>query len=395
MQTNCQNFSGYKPCPYWEKEASCNQTCPQFQPCQGVIAVIHLGALGAVVRSTALLRSLHRKYPQHKLHWITEAPAAALLEFNPWIDQVLTLKTEDLLEAQAFHYQAVFVIDKSVRATGVLRGLHYKEAFGFAADPVTGAILPLNPEAQELWSLGLDDHKKFFENQKSEIQLVHESLNLGPYLREGYEVPLRATELDEAQARSRLWRINSDQPVIGINTGCSPTLPFKKWSVNYHRKLIEALLQRGHRNLVLLGGGPEDADRNQQISSELSVTQSQTQKGLRDGLISTEACDLVISGDSLGMHMAIARQKFVVAWFGPSCAQEIDLYDRGIALRSELSCSPCWKRSCKQKILCYDTMDLEKVIRAIETGVEWHLQHQRFWSCKQPSLETSSLESPF
>ena len=41
------------------------------------------------------------------------------------------------------------------------------------------------------------------------------------------------------------------------------------------------------------------------------------------------ACDIVVSGDSLGMHMAIGLKKWVVAWFGPTCHQEIDLYDRG------------------------------------------------------------------
>ena len=50
-------------------------------------------------------------------------------------------------------------------------------------------------------------------------------------------------------------------------------------------------------------------------------------------------CDVVISGDSLGMHMAIALSKHVVAWFGPTSPQEIDLYDRGVKLLADRLCT--------------------------------------------------------
>ena len=76
-----------------------------------------------------------------------------------------------------------------------------------------------------------------------------------------------------------------------------------------------------------------------------------------------DICDLVISGDSLGMHMAIALKKYIIVWFGLSCAAEIELYGRGEKLIPEgLECSPCWKKVCPFNLECIDMIDLNKII---------------------------------
>src|SRR5690606_3919172 len=107
-------------------------------------------------------------------------------------------------------------------------------------------------------------------------------------------------------------------------------------------------------SVIVLLGGREDREDHVEIARQTSVILSPTDRGLRDGLISMGACDLVFSGDSLGLHMAIALRKWVVAWFGPTCEQEIDLYGRGVKLRTKAHCSPCWKRDCQQPVMCYD-----------------------------------------
>jgi heptosyltransferase-2 len=173
--------------------------------------------------------------------------------------------------------------------------------------------------------------------------------------------------MEESKKRRQLWKKNQNQNlIIGLNTGCSPVIPYKKLSVGYHRQLIQALLRKGFQNIVLLGG-TEDTERNQQIAENLPVICSATESGLRDGLVSVQACDVIVTGDSLGMHMGIALKKMVVAWFGPTCAHEIDLYGRGVKILSEAPCSPCWKRVCHKTPMCYDQVDMQKILHAIES----------------------------
>nr|WP_295904970.1 glycosyltransferase family 9 protein [uncultured Bdellovibrio sp.] len=332
------------------------------------VLIVHLGALGAVVRSTSLLKAIKRKYPRSMVTWVTDAPAHHLLKNHPAIDRVLTTAEADLLQLGALEFEVALVIDKSLKAVGVLKRTTVDQVFGFTASPRNGAIVPATPAAEELWELGLNNQKKFFENEKPETQLMIEALELGDYQRDDYWLPLTENETREATLRHYQWLSERNKElIIGLNTGCSPVIPYKKLTVDYHRMMIERILKDFPKAEVVLLGGPEDTDRNALIAQGLPVISSQTESGLRDGLISVAACDVVITGDSLGMHMAISQQKQVIAWFGPTCAHEIDLYDRGFKILTKSPCSPCWKRTCEKNIMCYDQVSLEEIVHALES----------------------------
>jgi len=304
---------------------------------------------------------------------------------HPLLDRVLTTGAEDLLALSSLEFDVTFMVDKSLKAAGVIRNVPSDQLFGFKVDPRGGAILPATAAASELWQLGLDNQQKFFVNQKAETQLMMEALELGPFARDEYFLPLTSAEKIESEKRRQEWR-GPHSFVIGINTGCSPTIPYKKLSTNFQRELVAEIQKHWNVGIVLLGG-PEDSERNQHIGEGLSVIQSETKSGLRDGLVSVAACDMVITGDSLGMHMAISQKKYVVAWFGPTCAQEIDLYDRGEKILTKAACAPCWKRLCHQNTMCYDQVSLSEIIAAIKRGFD---QCQQISLSKQPSSEICS-----
>lgn len=385
---NCRHFNGYKPCG---KSEICDSLCPHLNVPTSRVLLIHLEALGAVLRSTALLPAIRRKFPGCHITWVTQSPAQHLLANNPYIDRVLTTSHDDLLTLSALEFDVAFVIDKSLKATGVLKKTKAEMVFGFQADPSTGAIVPATPAAEELWRIGLSDQLKFFGNQKSESQLVHEALELGHWQRDPYILKMTPSEVSAAMSRRSQWASHPDQVVVGINTGCSNAIPYKKLSIENHRQLIEALaMELGARIRLVLLGGREDTLRNQRIAHGFDVVLSPTENGLRDGIISMSACDIVVSGDSLGLHMAIALGKWTVAWFGPTCAHEIDLYDRGVAIRTKASCSPCWKRSCQKSPMCYDLVSINEIVDGVKQGVASIEKSEndldKKWRKKRPSL---------
>jgi heptosyltransferase-2 len=70
------------------------------------------------------------------------------------------------------------------------------------------------------------------------------------------------------------------------------------------------------------------------------------------------------------MHAAIALKKEIVVWFGVSCPAEIDLYERGIKLIPVgLACSPCWKRTCPFNLECIQQIDLDAIVRHVESSL--------------------------
>lgn len=331
--------------------------------------IVHLGAMGAVVRSTALLKAIRAKYPGAQITWVTDTPSDKLLHGHPQIDKVIRAEATELLAIQGRFFDVALIIDKSEKASGILAMTSAREVYGFTTDPRWGKIRPATPAAMELWQLGLDNELKFFVNQKTENHLVHEALELGPYQRDEYELHLDQTELHRVLDRTLAWRQNSSQPIIGLNTGCGPLMPAKKWTVEFQRQVVARLLEMGFENIVLLGG-PEDVERNRQIAEGFAVLQSPCLDGIRDGAISVAACDLVLTGDSFAMHLAIAFRKFVIAWFGPSCAHEIDLYGRGVKLEAAVGCSPCWKRSCDKPVMCHDKVSLHDIEKAVLYGID-------------------------
>jgi heptosyltransferase-2 len=359
----CRHFNGYKPCG---KSEICDPLCPHMSVPSIRILVIHLEALGAVMRSTALLPAVRRKYPGAHITWITQKPAHHLLAENPLIDRVLTTDADDLLKLSVLEFDIALVIDKGQKSAGVLKLTQADLVYGFTVDPRSGAVLPATDAASELWEIGLSDRKKFIENTKTETQLAHEALELGPWVRDEYVLRLSETERREATLRRRQWA-PAGELIVGLNTGCSGVIPYKKLTVEKHRELIENLLASAGIRVVLLGG-KEDAERNEKIGAGLPVVQSPTDGGLRDGIVSVEACDVVVTGDSLGMHLAIALGKWTVAWFGPTCAHEIDLYDRGVRIQSAASCGPCWKRSCTRTTMCYDLVSTDDLMKGIQAG---------------------------
>ncbi len=331
------------------------------------ILIIHLEALGAVLRSTALLAPIKRKFQNAHITWVTLKPADQLLLQNPFIDRVVTYEAGNLLALMALEFDVTLCIDKSMQATGLAAHIQTEILYGFELDRHSGAIVPATPFANELWSLGLNNQKKFFENQKAETQLTCEALELGPFERDAYVLQLSEVERSESRERREIWSQNS-KIVIGLNTGCSNVISYKKLSVKAHRDLIQKIQAMSSDFEIVLLGGREDSARNLEIAEGLSVVQSATDRGLRDGVVSLNACDIIVSGDSLGMHMGIALKKWMVAWFGPTCSQEIDLFDHGVKVLSEATCGPCWKRVCEKSTMCYDLVDIDKIYSGILLG---------------------------
>lgn len=364
---HCRHFNGYKPCGKVDSlTSSCSNDCAFFEVSTKRILLIHLGALGAVVRSTALLPAIHRKYPGAHLTWITDAPADVLLREHPLVDRVLTVSNDGAIALAALDFDVALVIDKSLKASGLLRMAHAREVFGYVANPATGGIEPANESARASWELGLSDHLKFNVNRKAETELMHEALELGPYNRDRYHLVLNEIEKNEVLRRRSLWSAGGVRSIVGVNTGCAPTIAYKKLSIEGHVEFLEEIVlkarDQNRRVSIVLLGGKEDSERNKEIANRsraigISVVESPTDLGLRDGMMSVASCDVIVSGDSLGLHMALGFHKPVVAWFGPTCLHEIDLFG-GVAFQTAAPCAPCWKRSCEKPVMCYDRVDL-------------------------------------
>ncbi|MES2745992.1 MAG: lipopolysaccharide heptosyltransferase family protein [Bdellovibrionota bacterium] len=365
---DCRLFNGYKPCRY---KRSCDG-CPHYDKVEERIVIVSLEAMGAVLRSTVLLPAIKRVYPRSHITWITLKNTKALLDNNPYIDRILLADTTQINTVNHLQFDILFGVDKSIEAGAIAERIQAKDKRGFGLNP-HGVIVPLNPEAAYQYDVGLNDELKFFINQKTETQQITETMAL-KWERDPYILELSADEKVEVQRRRQMITPPGAKGLIGYNTGCSLLFPYKKFTV---QRAIETIGE-WRRNFpewgVALLGGPEDTERQRQMKEFFAddpyVINTPTTDGLRSGVLWMDTTDIVLSGCSLGLHIALGLKKAVICWFGVSCIQEIDVYDRGIKIQSAVPCSPCWKKTCDMEVKCYDQVPPPVVMSATDTLIK-------------------------
>lgn len=362
---DCSKFTGYKPC----KPGKLCEQCNDPSPVKNRILLISLEAQGAVLMTTALLHAIKRKYPDSFLIWLTMQESMPLLENNHLIDRVLLWNDENRILLQQIKFDIVYALDKSRYTGAFVNSLKVKKKFGFGLSP-HGAITPLNEGAIYHYMLGLDDRLKFYENKLTGVEILHKTAEL-PYQEGKYILNLSPDEIKYRNKWAKKAGLSNNDITIGFNTGCSRLFPHKKLTIEQHATLIDMLYRYNPNAKILLLGGREDTERNNEIHRLCGKKpiNTPTTEGLRKGIIYVDLANIVISGDSLGMHIAIGLGKYVIAWFGLSCAQEIDLFNRGEKIISKVPCSPCWKSFCDD-LKCLKEILLQEIYDSIINGIE-------------------------
>lgn len=356
----CKHFSGYKPC--FPDHDCITDGCKDYKPIGTKILIVNLDAMGDVLMTTAQLPAIKKKFPESTIYWITFKNAAGLLENNYYIDRVLTYDAESLSILQSLSFDYVMNVDKSLRSGALAMQVNAKNRLGFGINE-NGKIIPLNKGAEYNYQLGLNDNLKFRINQKTGQEYLAETFELD-YVRSDYTFKFSDDELQFISDYKKQVGLSPDDEIIGFNTGCSLLFPNKKMTIEQHVSLIDKFLSFNRFKIMLLGG-TEDKVRNDIMNEEFKgkIINTPTSYGVRKGACFENIPQLIITGDSFGMHLAIALKKYVIAWFGLSCWTEIDLYDNGVKLFPEnLFCAPCWKKVCPYNLECIQMIDLEKIV---------------------------------
>lgn len=356
---NCKRFTGYKPC--YPDHNCWEDGCKDNIPFGTKILIINLDAMGDVLMTTAQLASLKKQYPQSTIVWVTLKNAYRLLDNNPYIDTVYVYDAESISILQTMKFDIVLNVDKSQRsgALAMLVQAPVKRGFGINEN---GQIFPFNEGAYYNYKLGMDDHLKFKVNQVTGQEYLSETFEI-PYERNEYVFEFNDEEKQFTAEYKKSIGIKDSDEIVGFNTGCSLLYPNKKMTIEQHQVLIDRFLKTD-RFKVMLVGGPEDTERNKIIAEPFGdkIINTPTTDGIRKGACYESIPQVIITGDSFGMHLAIALKKYVIAWFGLSCWTEIDLYDRGIKLYPEgLFCAPCWKKECPYNLECIQMIDLDRM----------------------------------
>lgn len=358
-KTDCRHFEGFRPCRVGRQ---C-RGCPGYSAWRKRCLIIKLAAKGDVLRTTPLALALKQNDPGLQITWLTDPDAVPLLENNQSIDRLLCYGPEALAQLSAESFDRIICLDKEPRAAGLASALEAERKTGFGWDP-KGCLIPLDRGSRYLYDLGLSDQLKFRVNQKSYQQLVIEAAGLDcrgqPYQ---YQPTPQESEWAGRYLKKLLGR-KTGLPLIGLNTGVGRAFPTKAWPEQHFIELAKAI-HRHKMGLALVLGGPDEKALVSAIAraapGALAVSCA---LDLRQFAAVISRLDLLISSDSLAMHLGIALERKVVALFGPTCPQEVDLYGRGEKLSAGADCAPCYRRECSDR-KCLSGLGPELVINSL------------------------------
>ena len=319
-----------------------------------------------MLRTTCVLRGLRKAYANPHITWLVDPSGLGLLEHNPMIDVLLGYELGSIMPLQVQHFDLVLSLDKTPRATSVGMLVQANEKRGFGLNEL-GNAFPLSRAAQYAFELGLCDDLKFRRNERTYQDVIFEVAGL-TYELEDYVFELSNEAKDFQQTFADTHQLGG-KPVVGVNCGGGAAFANKMWAADEIIEFITAVTSKTDAQVLIYGAHREQA-KMRQIADAARAIHTGIDNTLEQFAALMGLADVVVTGDSLGMHFAIALQRQVVALFGPTCHQEIELYGRGACILSPRECTPCYKRECQLSPTCMEQVDPESVAEFVGTRIK-------------------------
>jgi heptosyltransferase-2 len=361
INNDCAHFRGDKPCGF---KRLCGD-CPEYDPlgARTKVLVLKCRAQGDVLRTTALLPGLKRKYPRGHVTWLVDGESIDLLVGNPLVDAVLPFGLEATLPLEVREFDVLVCLDKEPGIAALATKVRAVRKYGFGMN-AHGNLSAFNDAAAYALRLGIDDDLKYRTNLKTYQEIAAEAAEV-EYARDEYVYELGDEEKRKAREFMKTHGIDASRPTVGLNTGAGTKFETKQWPAEHYRELVRGLADELGANVFLLGGPREEA-LNTTITAGAPprVYNTGNSHSLPDFAGFISLMDVLVTSDTLGMHLAIALKKKVVALFGPTCPQEIDLYDRGVKLFTGAACAPCYKQTCPDAV-CMKGIRPDRVLEEV------------------------------
>lgn len=327
------------------------------------ILIIKTGALGDVLRTSFIAQALKDRYKREnpRIAWITSKISAPLFINNPYVDKVILADNKEKIRNELF--DIVINLEEDEENCRFASNIKSRKKIGFLYQ--NGKIIPTE-SVKEWFNMSLlgkkpenDILKK--RNKKTHRQLIGEIVGVNW---EKYEPFLRLANNQRALREDFLKRydIKKNDLIVGFNTGSADRWP-KALPVRKTAKLID-MIYKMYKAKILLFGGPNEIERNKEIQKYTKSPVIDT--GCGNDLIQfpalISACNLFITSDSFGLHVALALKRETICLVGPTSPAELGMYGIGMKViaKSKDVCSYKTKTNCMNKI------DLDEIMSGID-----------------------------
>lgn len=354
-KADCRHFRGDIPCGPHKREGVHCADCPHYAPTDSNILIIKLGAIGDVIRTTPLLERLREEHPGARIWWLTLTPEV----LPAGVDRKLRFDAASVVSVLAIRFDLVINLDKDLEACAIMDRVQADAKKGFTLR--NGICAPIDADAEHKFLTGIfDDLNK--ANTKHYVQEIFEVCGF-EWKGEEYVLDVdRRFDLESA-AEELDVSIDSDRPIIGLNTGCGGRWTSRLWPDAAWIDLAERLHDAGYQPLFL--GGEQEDEKNRTFAAA-SGGLYLGHYSLKDFIALMDRCDVIVSAVTMAMHLAIGLKKPLILFNNIFNRHEFELYGRGEILEPSKPCICFFQATCRNdEYRCMEHLEVERVFDAV------------------------------
>jgi len=366
LKYDCRYFSGDRPCRFNKEEGIKCDTCRYYRPILFKILIIKLDAAGDVLRTTSILPPLKLKYPDAHIIWCTRDNSTELFKHNPYVDELITVELDAWFRLSNEKFDLVINLDSSKIGSSIASYAKGKNKKGFFLDE-KGSVIPASDEAKYWLLMSAFDEKKK-ENIKTYQQIIYDVIGLdGEVSRPVF--PSQDSLIEQKLNQLKAVGLKENRLSIGLNIGVGTKWPNKGWTIDNWEKLI-GMLSEEQYNLLLLGGNDEKETLRELDTKFDSVLNTGYNNSVHEFAAVLSLCSIIITADTFALHVATALDKKIIALFGPTSMNEIELYGKGKKLHTDDECECFYRKRCTAEISCMQNISAEQVYSALKSLIE-------------------------
>lgn len=324
------------------------------------ILLIRLSSMGDVIHVLPALRALRTSFPKATLGWVVEDTHAQLLSGLPEIDRLYVVsrsRSHGSLKGQwhlaremrsrmrqvpwdvAIDFQGLWKSLRVARWSGAKKILGYtpspEKTHWFYTDTIRLQTMNRHAVDRHLDLLGLLGCSVRYASHRGEFE-------------RDFSLPIQPAHRMKADELLSGLKLLPGQPRVLLNF--SARKPANQWGYTRFAELADRLLQEGFS--PVLTGGPEDHEGEKAILDLLGkpLPSLVGKCGLLDLAAVMTQFDVLVTGDTGPMHVAVSAKLPVVAIFGPANPARTGPYSpTAVVLQEPFHCQPCYLRECKFK----------------------------------------------
>ena len=331
------------------------------------ILIIKLGSIGDVLRTTCILRGLREKYVGVSIDWSTQQNSIGILQRNSLIDNLYVANNETLGILRRETIDFTINLEDGGEMCEFSMTVNAKEHFGAYLENNTRKYTNSSAPWFDMSLISrygkrqADELKKI--NNETYPNLLCQMLDIShdtPSLVLGEKERIFARQFSEGHSLI-------GGPTVGLNTGAVGRWKYKKLSENKTIELANSLSTDLGAN-VLLFGGELESERNRRILDRAHHRVLDT--GCRNNLLEFSAlinlCDVLVTSDSLALHIGYSLGVRLIAFFGPTSMAEIEVTDKDLKIAPKMDCLCCYKTDCDFEPNCMDNIQPNQLFKAVK-----------------------------